>query len=92
LSDGQFRELVLDLTDPGTGPFNGVTPSDIQLMGFEVLLNMAPPAGAPATPSQVILLMDDIWLEARPPSDAGADAGDGGDLAGDAASDTPAGG
>ena len=94
LSDGRFRELVVDLTNPGTGPFNGVTPSDVQLMGFQVLLNMAPPAGAPATPSQVILLMDDIWLEALPPSDAGTDGGgEGGAEAGaDAPADTPAGG
>ena len=94
LSDGRFRELVVDLTNPGSGPFNGVTPSDVQLMGFQVLLNMAPPTGAPTTPSQVILLMDDIWLEALPPSDAGSDGGgDGGAEAGaDAPAVTPAGG
>jgi len=55
---------------------------------------MAPPAGAPATPSQVILLMDDIWLEALPPSDAGTDGGGegGAETGGDAPTDTPAGG
>ena len=91
LSNGQFRELVVDLTNVGTGPFNGVTANDVQLIGFQVLLNMAPPTGAPATPSPVNLLADDIWLEALPASDAGADGGDS-DAAGDAATDTPAGG
>ena len=84
LSNGQFREVVIDLTNPGTGPMNGVAANDVQLMGFQVLLNNAPPTGAP-TPSQVILLVDDIWLEALPPSDAGADGSD-------AAPDAPAGG
>jgi hypothetical protein len=69
-----WHELVLDLTNVGTG-FPGVISSDIQVMGFEVVLHMTPPAGAPATPSQVILLVDDIWLEALPVPDGGT--GDG---------------
>ena len=73
LSNGKWQHLVVDLTDPGTGPFNGVTRTDINLIGFELLLKMAPPAGAPATPTQAVLLVDDIWLEAAPPTDGGAD-------------------
>lgn len=92
VSNGEFRELVIDLTNVGTGPFTGVTASDVQLIGFQVLLiNTAPPTGAPATPSPVTLLVDDIWLEALPASDAGTDGG-AGDVAADAPSDTPAGG
>ena len=66
-----WHELVVDLTNPGTG-FGGVIPTDIQLMGFEVVLRTSPPPGGPATPSQIILLADDIWLEGLPPGDAGA--------------------
>jgi hypothetical protein len=72
LSNGLWLNLSIDLTDPGTLS-NGVTASDVQLIGFEVLLKMAPPAGAPSTPSQAILLVDDIWLEALGPHDGGAD-------------------
>jgi hypothetical protein len=76
LSD--WHELVIDLTHPANGGA-GVVPNDIHLIGFEVYLNTAPTAGEPATPSQVLLLADDIWLEAAPPSDAGSgDSGDGG--------------
>jgi hypothetical protein len=76
LSD--WHEVVIDLTHPANNGA-GVVPNDIHLIGFEVYLNTAPTAGEPATPSQVLLLADDIWLEAAPPSDAGTgDAGDGG--------------
>jgi len=68
LSD--WHELVIDLTRPPNN-FTGVKANDVQLIGFEVYLNTAPALGAPATPSQVLLLADDIWLEALPPSDAG---------------------
>jgi hypothetical protein len=66
-----WHELVVDLTNPGTG-FGGVIPTDIQLMGFEVALRTSPAAGAPARPSQIVLLADDIWLEALPAGDGGA--------------------
>jgi hypothetical protein len=78
LSDGLWHELVIDLTNVGTGPTNGIAAADVQLIGFEVLLHMAPPAGAPATPSQAILLVDDIWLEGLPPGDGGAGGQGGG--------------
>ncbi len=68
---------MIDLTrSPNNG--TGVTINDIQLIGFQALLNTAPAVGAPATPSPAYLLADDIWLEAAPPSDAGrrGDAGD----------------
>jgi len=87
LNNGQFHELVVDLSVVPTGPFNGVVANDIQLIGFQVLLNMAPPTGAPATPSPVNLLVDDIWLEALPVSDAGTS-----DAATDAPADAPSGG
>jgi len=74
LSD--WHELVIDLTVPASG-FNGVVPNDVQLIGFEVALNQTPPTGAPATPSQAVLSVDDIWLEALPPGDGGTDAADG---------------
>ena len=74
LSNGRWQNLSIDLTVPPSGQFNGVLATMIQLIGFEVDLKMAPAAGAPATPSLAILLVDDLWLEARPPSDAGADA------------------
>jgi len=51
--------------------------NDVQLIGFEVALNQTPPTGAPATPSQAVLSVDDIWLEALPPGDGGTDAADG---------------
>jgi len=73
LSD--WHEVVIDLTHPAAN-FAGVVPNDIQLIGFEAYLNTTAMAGSPATPSQVLLLVDDIWLEALPPSDAGT--GDGG--------------
>jgi hypothetical protein len=85
LSDGLWHELVIDLTNMGTGPNNGVAAGDVQLIGFELLLHMAPPAGAPATPSQAVLLVDDIWLEALPPSDGGVGGQGGGGGGGGAA-------
>jgi hypothetical protein len=77
-----WHELVIDLTVPASG-FNGVVPNDVQLIGFEVALNQTPPTGAPPTPSQAVLSVDDIWLEALAPADGGATdgaaTGDGGD-------------
>ena len=74
LSD--WHEVVIDLTRaPNNG--NGVVINDVSQIGFEAALNAGPAAGAPATPSQVLLLVDDIWLEAAPPSDAGAVDGGG---------------
>jgi hypothetical protein len=75
-----WTELVVDLVDPGSG-FNGIIPTDVQQFGFEVALNQTPPTGAPATPSPAILYVDDVWLEAKPPSDGGT-----GDAASDGAS------
>ncbi len=67
-----WHEVVIDLTRAAQQTaFSGVMINDVQLIGFEALLNTAPAVGAPATPSQVLLLVDDIWLEAAPPSDAG---------------------
>jgi hypothetical protein len=74
---GDWHEFVIDLTRPPNAAMgSGVMINDVQQIGFEAYLNAAPAAGAPATPSQVLLLADDIWLEAAPTPDAGAtDAG-----------------
>jgi hypothetical protein len=74
LSD--WHEVVIDLTHPANNGA-GVLPTQIDLIGFEAYLNTAAAGGSPATPSQVLLLVDDIWLEALPPSDAGATDGGG---------------
>jgi hypothetical protein len=73
-----WHEVVIDLTRaPSNG--TGVMINDVQLIGFETFLNATPAVGAPATPSQVLVLADDIWLEAAAAPDAGAsDAGDAG--------------
>ncbi len=73
-----WHEVVIDLTRaPSNG--TGVAINDVQQIGFETFLNATPAAGAPATPSSVYVLADDIWLEAAPPVDAGtSDAGDAG--------------
>lgn len=69
---GDWHEFVIDLTRaPNAGNGSGVMINDVQQIGFEAYLNAAPATGAPATPSQVLLVVDDIWLEAAPPSDAG---------------------
>jgi hypothetical protein len=75
-----WHEVVIDLTRaPNTTNGSGVMITDVQQIGFETFLNPAPAAGAPATPSPVYLLADDIWLEAAPAPDAGgSDAGDAG--------------
>jgi hypothetical protein len=74
-SVSDWHEVVIDLTHPANN-FAGVMANDIDLIGFEAYLNPSAAPGAPATPSQVFLLVDDIWLEAFPPSDAGTtDAG-----------------
>lgn len=78
LSD--WYEAVIDLTRaPSNG--NGVVINDVQQIGFEVSLNAGAGTG-PATPSQLFLLADDIWLEAAPPSDAGTDTGSATDAGG----------
>ena len=81
LSNGQWQELVIDLTNVG-GPSSGVAANDVQQMGFEVLLKAAAPTAGPATPTQAFLYADDIYLEAKPPSDGGTS-----DAASDGASD-----
>ena len=73
-----WTEVVIDLTRaPNSTNGSGVLLTAVQEVGFEVSLNPAAAPGAPATPSQLFLLADDIWLEAAPPSDAGSatDAG-----------------
>ena len=77
---GDWHEFVIDLTrPPNAAMFSGVMINDVQQIGFEAYLNAAPATGAPTTPSQVLLLVDDIWLEAAAQSDAGTiDAGDAG--------------
>jgi hypothetical protein len=70
-----WHEVVIDLTRPAGGGA-GVVATDVVKFGYEVVLNQTPPAGAPVNPSQVILFVDDIWLEAFPPADGGT--GDGG--------------
>ncbi len=80
---GTWQEIVIDLTRaPNPSTFVGVVANDIQLIGFQALLNTAPALGAPANPSPVYLLADDIWLEGAPPSDAGTDAGSATDAGG----------
>ncbi len=75
LSD--WHEVVIDLTRaPNIGNGSGVMITDVQQIGFEAALNTGPGVGAPAAPRQVLLLADDIWLEAAPAPDGGA--GDGG--------------
>jgi hypothetical protein len=67
-----WHEVVINLTGAT------VVPNDITKFGFEVVLKNAPPAGAPANPSQVILLADYIWLEGFPPDGGTGDGGDAG--------------
>ncbi len=73
---GGWQQVVIDLTRaPNAGA--GVMLNDVMAIGFEALLNTAPAVGAPAAPSEIFLLADDIWLEAAPPADAGtSDAAD----------------
>ncbi len=63
LSD--WHEVVVDLTVP---PANnaGVVITDVQQIILNASLNLFPADGAAPTPSQVMLLVDDIWLEAAP--------------------------
>jgi len=69
---GDWTPLVIDLTS-GNGTDGGVGTTDVQLIGFELLMKSVRPAGEPMNPSLAILTADDIWLEALPPpsSDAG---------------------
>jgi hypothetical protein len=82
-SDGNFHEVVFDLLHPN--PFTGaVVLGVINKMGVQVLVQDVPQDGGVPAAAPIQLLVDDVWLEAAPPPDAGLEVGP------DATTDTPA--
>jgi hypothetical protein len=67
LSDGDWHEIVLDLSAPEGGPTgrNGpdVVTGNVQGFGVSVWSATARPAGGPSAPPTTTLLLDDVWLE-----------------------------
>ncbi|GHN01080.1 hypothetical protein WSM22_25690 [Cytophagales bacterium WSM2-2] len=58
-SDGNWHEIVFDIA----GNLSSITVSVINQFGLQILLQGSAPGGGPATPPQVILLIDDVWVE-----------------------------
>ena len=69
-SDGNWHEIVLDMLQPGYGT---VTTNIVNRLGIQVVLFHAMADGGPAAPTEVTMLVDDVWLEPAPPPDAGTD-------------------
>src|SRR5205823_1919374 len=70
-SDGNWHELILDMQHPG---FGTVTFNNINRVGFQMLVFSSASDGGPAAPSDVTMLVDDVWLDPAPPiPDAGHD-------------------
>ena len=84
-ANGRFHEIVLDMLNPGytqgTVMFNSISS-----VGIQIVLATATDGG-PSTPGDVQLLVDDVWLEAAPATDAGMDTS--ADVPADTGTDVP---
>jgi hypothetical protein len=68
--DGNWHEIVFDMLNPG---FGTVTFNAINRIGIQVVVQGARADGGPPAPTEVTLVVDDVWLEAAPPPDAAPD-------------------